>query len=464
MKTLFSRFSLVRHDNDNECMIPERWAQEALMQLEANLVLGNLVYRDFENALAQQGDTVNAHRPQTFTMKRKKDNAAVTTQDAKVDNVPVRLDQLGHVSFLLGDRERSLAFKDLIALHLTPAVSAIAQGIEQVLQAQKYSFLARSVGKIGTKPDRTTIIAAQTMANDLLWPADGRFGIVTAGQDGALKEITDFNNANKIGDDGSAVREGSLGRLFGTNWLMSQNNIVVPEGNSTTTGAVDNSAGYAIGATSMTVDGFSGDIAIGSWFTVAGEGAPHRVTNRTFGTDGTTSLTFTPALRYAVANDAVITVVDPGAINYSAGYLAADRAMDDLVIDGFTVAPKVGQLLTFGAGSTPYAVFGGNAPSTTLMSLDRPIESDLANGDAVNLGPAGSYGFCMHRNAIALVTRPLLPPPANSGASSFVATYNGLSLRVTISYDSNYQKVRVTVDILYGVKVLDSRLGFLFLS
>ena len=38
--------------NDNEALIPEVWAQEALMVLDKNLVAANLVHRDFEDDVA----------------------------------------------------------------------------------------------------------------------------------------------------------------------------------------------------------------------------------------------------------------------------------------------------------------------------------------------------------------------------------------------------------------------------
>ena len=119
--------------NDNDAMIPEIWAQEALMILEANMVAANLVYRDFENEVASFGDTVNAHRPGSFVANRKVDGDAVTNQDASTTNVPVKLDQHLHVSFMIYDGEESKSFKDLVELYLKPALIAQSQGLDQVV-------------------------------------------------------------------------------------------------------------------------------------------------------------------------------------------------------------------------------------------------------------------------------------------------------------------------------------------
>jgi hypothetical protein len=78
--------------------------------------------------------------------------------------------------------------------------------------------------------------------------------------------------------------------------------------------------------------------------------------------------------------------------------------------------------------------------------------------------PAGDYNFAFHRNALALVTRPLAAPAAGTGALSFVASYNGLSMRVTITYDGTKQGHLVTCDLLCGIKTLDRRLGCVLLA
>jgi hypothetical protein len=102
-----------------------------------------------------------------------------------------------------------------------------------------------------------------------------------------------------------------------------------------------------------------------------------------------------------------------------------------------------------------------NTPTTTSLTLNRGLETALSNDDPLFPGPNGSYGFAFHKNAIAFVNRPLAPVAPGSGALSYTAIYNGVAMRVTIAYDSTYQGHRVTVDMLCGVKTLDTRLGAL---
>jgi hypothetical protein len=76
---------------------------------------------------------------------------------------------------------------------------------------------------------------------------------------------------------------------------------------STRTGAVNNAAGYAAGATTMAVDGFTSAISNGETFTVVGSTLTHTVSS-TVGGSTPTSITFTPALDGAVLDNAVITM------------------------------------------------------------------------------------------------------------------------------------------------------------
>ena len=50
-------------DDFPSAFIPQLWANESIAILEENMVIGNLVHRDFENTVASYGDTVNTRKP-----------------------------------------------------------------------------------------------------------------------------------------------------------------------------------------------------------------------------------------------------------------------------------------------------------------------------------------------------------------------------------------------------------------
>lgn len=452
--TLIQTIILLAYANDVDAFVPEIWAQESLMILEANLVLGNLVHRDFQNEIQQYGDVVNTRRPAKFTAKRKNVNSNVTIQDATALNVPIKLDQHIHTSFLIRDGEESKSFKSLVQEYLYPAVLSIARRIDETVAAQFYQFTNNAVGQLGTDVDRTTVVAAREKLNTLFCPdmPGERNLVVTPNMEGALLNDINFLNTEKTGDNGEAVKNGRLTRKLGFDVILSQVAPSVGAGSTVVTGAINFSAGYGVGTVALTVNGFSAAITNGSWIAVGGR--PYLVVSTTGGATPTIITIAAPGLTRAVANTNVVTVYTPGLINNAAGYAAGFD--ESLVVDTFTVAPKPTQGMTINGGST-YGLVG--VPSLTAVDTDRPLDVAAVDNQVLGLTPAGEYGFAFHRNAIALITRPLATPKAGTGARSFVANFNGLSLRITITYNGEKQGHLVTVDLLGGIKVLDASLG-----
>lgn len=455
MNSLFVKsYTVPVFGNDVDALVPEVWAQEALLHLENNMVMGNLVYRDYSSAVANQGDVVNAHRPGSFVSKNKDVEDDVTVQDVTVTNVPVSLDQHHHVSFMLRDGEEAKAFKDLVATHLTPAVEALAQGVDEMIWGEAYNFMGNRVGQLQTDPTKATFTRLKAMMTNNKAPLAGRNLVITPNTESVLLDIADFVNAEKVGDAGTALREGSLGRKYGFDIFASQNAPSIISGaNDVLVSAVNNASGYAVGSTVITVDTMTA-AAAGSWVTIAGDMTPLMVASAT-----ATAITLaSPGLRYAVADNAVVTVYEPALINLAAGY--AEGWNKDVAIDDLTTGPQAGQLIS--QGSKYYGAKSGS--TATALSLSNTLQSAAANNAVMGVGPAGEYGFAFHRNAIALVTRPLPTPRQGTGASSTVVNYNGLSMRVTITYNGTKQGHLVTLDFLTGIKTLDTRLGALLLA
>lgn len=457
--------------NDIDALIPELWAQEGLLLLESNMVAGNLVHRNFENQVAQFGDIVNTRLPATFEGKRKTDADSVTVQDGVLVNVAVPLNQHLHTSFLIKDGEESKSFQDLRANMLTPAMLSLAEMVDEIVLSNLYDFLTLDdgtpnvVGTLGTAAGKETIIQVREALNANRVPMMGRNLILGTSAEADLLSVDAFTSAEKVGDNGTALREASLGRKFGIQHFMSQNapSWMAASGDTAVDILVNNAGGYPAGTTTLTVDGrvAGAAVAAGTWVTIAGDDTPQRVTG-SVGAGTPTSITISPGLVNAVADDAVVTEYLPAAINNAAGY--ALNYSKDITIDGGRT-PKTGQLVSFGTGAAPVATYGAlRTPSATNLLLNKPLEAAVVDDQAVFLGPAGNYSFAFHEMAMALVTRPLAAPAAGTGALSFVASYNGLSMRVTITYDGAQQGHLVTCDLLCGIKTLDRRLGCAVLS
>jgi hypothetical protein len=88
-------------------------------------------------------------------------------------------------------------------------------------------------------------------------------------------------------------------------------------------------------------------------------------------------------------------------------------------------------------------------------SLGRKYGMDFyvdQNADAAGIG-----GVAFHKNAFALVTRPLALPMGNENAS--IVDFDGFGLRVVRSYDINTKKDTISIDMVCGVKTLDEKLA-----
>lgn len=452
------------YDNSLDPLVPENWANESLAILEESMVIGNLVHRDFEDEFAKAGDLVHTRRPGEFKGKRKGTNDNVVVQDATSTDVQVPLNQHLHTSFLIRDGEESVAMKDLVLEYLSPAMLANARFIDQVLLGQVYRFLENQNGSLfGLTKDNAIeyITGTRNVMNKNKAYMDGRNLIWTPDSETLVLQNPTFHQADRLGDAGTALREASIGRKLGFDHYMCQNASAVAEGN-TTDGAVNNAAGYPKGHTAaITVDGFSGIIAtVGKWVKIAGDNTPYRITAKAETLGNTTSITLDAPLRNAVVDNAVVKIYNAAAVNNAAGY--AVGYAKEIVYDGGN-APVVGQAVSFGASATS-AVYSVLDVTATTILLDRPLDAAIVDNDAINVGPSGNFNFAFHRNALALVVRPLAMPRAGTGALSQSVSANGLSVRSTITYDGNKQGHLVTLDLLFGIALLDLKLGAVLLG
>jgi len=464
MKTLYlSQAQFACFANDNDAYVPEQWANEGLAILEENMVIANLVHRDFESEVRSYGDVVNTRKPGTFRIRRKKDGTALTQQDANATNVRVPLDQWIYNSFVIKDGEASKSFQDLVDIYLRPGMQTIARAVDRAVLGQAHKFLANKVGRLGNLTSANSkdfLLEAREKMNVNKAPADGRNLVLAATAETALLKNELFLKANERGDGGTALQNATLGRILGFNTYMDQNvNSVAAVSCDTVIGAIDEVSGYAAGeAGELTVNGFTGARAANEYVTVAGDDQPTYLT-ATSGAGTPVGMTLSAALKYSVANDAVVTVYKACAVQggYALGYAEA------IVLDGWTVAPQVGQLVAFGTGSARrvYTVIESwLSASTTDQSviLDRPLDVALINDQAAFPGPGGSLNMAFHRDALALVTRPLAVPNNAMGVLSHVGVYNDIAMRVSMQYDIQNGGTVVNLDILAGIAVLDTDL------
>src|SRR6202034_3890775 len=138
-------------------------AVDALPALMSNLVMGNLVNRDYEPTLANAGDTVNVPIPPTLVANNIAEGGMVQTQNPNLGNAQIVLNTHAEATFQIPDVTKVLAVPDLLKLYMQPAVVAIAESIETSLLALYASFSSNTpVGTAGTTIIEATVDAAET--------------------------------------------------------------------------------------------------------------------------------------------------------------------------------------------------------------------------------------------------------------------------------------------------------------
>ena len=98
----------------------------------------------------------------------------------------------------------------------------------------------------------------------------------------------------------------------------------------------------------------------------------------------------------------------------------------------------------------------GDTATLKEASLGRKFGMDIYVDQ--NIAKNGDYtpSIAFHKNAMALVTRPLALP--QGAAKAAIVNYDGFGLRVVYGYDMNTKTDTISIDMLCGVKLLDDKL------
>ena len=191
-------------------------AADALPALMGNLVMGNLVNRDFEPALAQAGDTVNVPIPPTLTASNIAEGGTVTPQNPNLGNAQILLNTHAEATFLIPDVTKVIAVPDLLKLYMQPAVVALAEKIETDL-LNLYSQLTANppVGTAGAPITEAVVESAETVLFEARVPASAnKYLVVDGGTYSTLRQIPRFSEYQTVGDAGlRTMIDGAVGKL-----------------------------------------------------------------------------------------------------------------------------------------------------------------------------------------------------------------------------------------------------------
>jgi len=179
-----------------------------LPALVSNLVMGNLVNRDYEPVLANAGDTVNVPIPPTLVANNIAEGGTVTPQTPNLGNAQIVLNTHAEATFQIPDVTKCLAVPDLMKVYMQPAVVAIAEKIESDLLNLYSQFSANTpVGTAGTAVTEATIDAAETALFQAKVPAsEPKYLVVDSSTYSQIRQIPRFSEYYSAGDAGLRAR------------------------------------------------------------------------------------------------------------------------------------------------------------------------------------------------------------------------------------------------------------------
>ena len=194
-------------------------AAQALPALLPNLVMGNLVNRDFEPVLGSTGDTINVPIPGTLVANDIAEGGSVQTQNPSLGNAQIVLNTHVEATFQIPDITKVLAFPALLTAVMQPAVNAVVTKIEQDLLNLWPLFTANAALGATSAMDEARIDSAEKVLFDNYIPqSEPKFLVIASSSASAMRQIPRFSEFQTVGEKDTmltAFLPGGSAGLFG---------------------------------------------------------------------------------------------------------------------------------------------------------------------------------------------------------------------------------------------------------
>lgn len=391
----------------NEILTPSIIAKEALVLLENQMGMSKRVHRDYQNEFVKIGDTITIRKPVRFTTRS---GATYSAQDVQEGSTTVVMNQQIGVDFEFVTSDLTLKIDQFSERYLKPAMSTMAHTVEGAITGL-YDQVWNVVGTPGTTPNSfAAFSAAPQRLDNMAVPQDKRYGVLDPNASWAILSTQTglYMQAKAM----EAYEDGEIGTIGNVNLMMSQN---------VKTHTVGTKAGTPL------VNGASQT----STYTDT------RATNtQNLITDGWT------ASSAVLKKGDVFTIANVFAVN------PATRQVTN-ILQQFVVNANVS---ADGSGNCTISI----SPAIITSGPFQNVNAAPADNAALTVVGTASTGYpqnlVYHKNAFALVTRPLEIPQGASWSAR--ESYNGLSMRIISDYDVSTDKQKTRLDMLFGVKAI----------
>jgi hypothetical protein len=371
-----------------------------------NLKFAANVNRSYDDAYVQAGAkvgyTVNARLPQRFAVT---EGQALQTQGINDQYAPITLTHQKNVAYSWSTASMTQEIEMVRERYVKPAATALANVIDYDGLNTVFTDVYQSVGTPGTTPSSNlTYLQAGAKLTNSATPSDGRVAVLdpTSMVTLANANLALFNPTAQISEQ---YREGQFAsRALGVSeWYEDANVAKFTTGSYTTSTPLINGASQT--GSSLVTDGWASSAATlnkGDIFTIAG-----------------------------------VYGVNP--VSY-----ASTGALQQFVVTATTTSSGVDM------AALPIS------PSIITSGQFQTVTASPADNAAITFVGTASTGYPMnmvyHKNAFALVTRPLEIPQGASWSAR--ESYNGLSMRIISDYDVSTDRQKTRLDMLYGVKAI----------
>jgi hypothetical protein len=395
-------------------------AAEAVRILDNNCVMGDLVYRGYEEEFDKRingytvGESISVRRPTDFTVR---DGRVATIQDVTEGKFTLTVDKQKGVDFKFTSSDLTLQIDKLSERVIKPAMVQLANQIDRDVAAL-YKDVWNWAGTAGQTVNSFADFAKAPERLDLgAVPQDGRAGVLSPTDEWAMLGSQTALYMQDAAKD--AYRRAKLGMIGNVDTYSSQNV------QTHTRGTVVNSADVKVKGTQSTTYAATKDTGTMSldtdgWITVGTikQGDVFTI-DAVFAVNPVTKATLPHLQQFVVTSD-----VTANATTTSSTTL--------------TISPPI---ITSGAFQTVSAAALDDATITIVGTASTGYASNLV----------------FNKNAFSLVMVPMVKPPGAVDVSR--KSHNGYSVRVIPYYDGTNDVSNWRLDCLYGVKTVDARLA-----
>jgi len=392
-------------------------AKAAVSVLENTCVMGNLVFRGYEDEFTNKvngyniGETLSIKRPTDFTVR---DGRVAARQDATEGKFTLTVDKFKGVDFGFTSEELTLQIGDLTERVIKPAMVQLGNQIDRDVHSL-YKDVWNWVGTPGQTVNSFADFAKAPERLDLgAVPMDDRYAVMSPTDEyGMLGSQTALYMQDVAKD---AYRDSNLGRIANVETYSSQNV------QTHTRGTTDNTTPLVKGTQSTT------------WATSKDTGT------MSLDTDGWDTVT-------TIKQGDVFTIDAVFAVNP-----VTKATLPHL--QQFVVTADV----TANATTTSSTTLTISPPIITSGAFQTVSAAALNDATITIMGTAStgySQNLVFRKNAFALVMVPLVKPPGAVEVGR--RSYKGFQVRVIPYYDGTNDLSNWRLDVLYGVKTVDAR-------